>query len=200
MSVLELQQVSFSYGAKTVFANCSLSFDSHERVTLYAPSGRGKTTLCRLLAGYSKPQAGQVLLDGQPLPQKGPCPVQLIWQHPEQALDPLLRMQTSLQEAGPLEEDVLHRLGIKPEWLTRYPRELSGGEMQRFCIARALAVHPQFLIADEISTMLDALTQVQIWDFLCSYCDEHEVGLILVTHSQALQDRLATRVVNLDSL
>ena len=180
MSVLELQQVSFSYGAKTVFANCSLSFDSHERVALYAPSGRGKTTLCRLLAGYSKPQAGQVLLDGQPLPQKGPCPVQLIWQHPEQALDPLLRMQASLREAG--------------------PRELSGGEMQRFCIARALAVHPQFLIADEISTMLDALTQVQIWDFLCSYCDEHEVGLILVTHSQALQDRLATRVVNLDSL
>lgn len=200
MSVLELQQISFSYGSKSVFTNCSLLFDSHERVALQALSGRGKTTLCRLLAGYIKPEAGQVLLDGQPLPQKGTCPVQLIWQHPEQALDPLLRMRASLQEAGPLEEDLLQRLGIKPEWLSRYPRELSGGEMQRFCIARALAVHPRFLIADEISTMLDALTQVQIWDFLCSYCEQHEVGLILVTHSKALQDRLATRVVNLDSL
>ena len=65
---------------------------------------------------------------------------------------------------------------------------------------RALRVRPKFLIADEISTMLDAITQVQIWDFLLSYCEENEVGLVLVTHSEALQNRLATRVVNLVNL
>ncbi len=66
-------------------------------------------------------------------------------------------------------------------------------------VLRALRVHPKFLIADEISTMLDAITQVQIWEFLLSYCEENKVGLVLVTHSKALQDRLATRVVSLTS-
>ena len=127
-------------------------------------------------------------------------PVQLIWQHPEQTLDPLLRIQSSLEEAGPLDHALLEKLGIKQKWLSRFPRELSGGELQRCCIVRALRVRPKFLIADEISTMLDAITQVQIWDFLLSYCEENEVGLVLVTHSEALQNRLATRVVNLADL
>ena len=152
-----------------------------------------------------KPQVGEVLLDKVPLDSyskaKGsnPLPVQMIWQHPEQTLDPLLRIQDSLEESGSIDQVLLEKLGIKQQWLSRYPRELSGGELQRCCIARALRVHPKFLIADEISTMLDAITQVQIWEFLLSYCEENKVGLVLVTHSKALQDRLATRVVSLTS-
>ena len=89
----------------------------------------------------------------------------MIWQHPEQTLDPLLRIQDSLEESGLIDQVLLEKLGIKQQWLSRYPRELSGGELQRCCIARALRVHPKFLIADEISTMLDAITQVQIGNF-----------------------------------
>ena len=222
---------------KSLLSNFNFAVESHERVALSAPSGFGKTTMCRLLAGYLQPQEGEVLLDGEPLSScqtsilrnktsiryhcshgdfyasaaraKGvkalktsstPLPVQMIWQHPEQTLDPLLRIQSSLEEAGPLDQVLLEKLGIKPKWLSRFPRELSGGELQRCCIARALRVRPKFLIADEISTMLDAITQVQIWDFLLSYCEENEVGLVLVTHSEALQNRLATRVVNLADL
>lgn len=222
---------------KSLLLNFSFGVESHERVALSAPSGFGKTTICRLLAGYLQPQEGEVLLDGEPLSScqtsvlrnktsiryhcshgdfyagtaraKGvkaskasssPLPVQMIWQHPEQTLDPLLRIQSSLEEAGPLDQVLLEKLGIKQKWLSRFPRELSGGELQRCCIARALRVRPKFLIADEISTMLDAITQVQIWDFLLSYCEENEVGLVLVTHSEALQNRLATRVVNLADL
>ena len=222
---------------KSLLSNFNFAVESHERVALSAPSGFGKTTMCRLLAGYLQPQEGEVLLDGEPLSScqtsvlrnktsiryhcshgdfyasaaraKGvkalktsstPLPVQLIWQHPEQTLDPLLRIQSSLEEAGPLDHALLEKLGIKQKWLSRFPRELSGGELQRCCIARALRVRPKFLIADEISTMLDAITQVQIWDFLLSYCEENEVGLVLVTHSEALQNRLATRVVNLADL
>lgn len=222
---------------KSLISNFNFAVESHERVALSAPSGFGKTTMCRLLAGYLQPQEGEVLLDGEPLSSyqtnvsqnkksiryrcshgdfyagtaraKGvkaskasssPLPVQMIWQHPEQTLDPLLRIQSSLEEAGPLDQALLEKLGIKQKWLSRFPRELSGGELQRCCIARALRVRPKFLIADEISTMLDAITQVQIWDFLLSYCEENEVGLVLVTHSEALQNRLATRVVNLADL
>lgn len=218
MSTLELRKVTFSYGKKTVMSDCSLSFGSHERVALSAPSGFGKTTLCRLLAGCAAPQEGEVLLDGEPLGgvrrsgarsvrrasfAKKPdaaCPVQMIGQHPEHMLDPLLRIESSLKEAGNIDEDLLRQLGIREEWLSRFPRELSGGELQRCCIARALRVEPRFLIADEISTMLDAVTQVQIWQVLLDYCREREVGLVLVTHSDALMKRLATRVVDLAHL
>lgn len=191
-------------GDKALLSSFNFALESHERVALHASSGFGKTTICRLLAGYLQPQAGEVLLDEKPLmsyqKKNCPLPVQMIWQHPEQALDPLLRIRDSLEESGSIDPVLLEKLGIKPQWLSRYPRELSGGELQRCCIARVLRVRPKFLIADEISTMLDALTQVQIWDFLLSYCAENEVGLVLVTHSEALQNRLATRVVDLASL
>ena len=81
-------------------------------MTLSASSGRGKTTLCRLLAGHERPDSGQVLLDGLPLSQyRGFCPVQLLLQHPEEAVDPLLKLKTTLYEAGPADRDVLEGLG-----------------------------------------------------------------------------------------
>lgn len=199
MSVLKAEEVTYTYkpGTRSVLDKVSLQVESGERVCLSAPSGFGKTTLCRVLAGYLQPRSGMVLVDGEPLPRKGTCPVQMIWQHPEQALDPRLRIRASLLEAGPIDEDALSVLGVRPEWLSRYPRELSGGEMQRCCIARALQSAPKFLIADEISTMLDAITQVQIWEVLLSYCEEHEVGLVMTSHSSALVSHIATRVVDL---
>ena len=70
-----------------------------------APSGFGKTTFCKILAGYEQPDEGQVLLDGKPLSQyKGYCPVQLIWQHPQEAVNPRRRMKTVLEEGGVLDE------------------------------------------------------------------------------------------------
>lgn len=199
MSVLKAEEVTYAYkpGTRSVLDGVNLRVESGERVCLSAPSGFGKTTLCRVLAGYLQPRSGMVLVDGEPLPRKGTCPVQMIWQHPEQALDPRLRIRASLLEAGPIDEDALSVLGVRPEWLSRYPRELSGGEMQRCCIARALQSAPKFLIADEISTMLDAITQVQIWEALLSYCEEHEVGLVMTSHSPALVSHIATRVVDL---
>lgn len=205
--VLQVQDAAFAYqGDAHVFQGVDLTVESGERVCLQAPSGFGKTTLCRCLAGYLPLQQGQVLLDGQPLYNKKGAlrlrgsvnPVQLVWQHPEAALDPRLRIRDSLAEAGPVDDALLSALGVRPEWLSRYPRELSGGEMQRCCIARALSCRPQFLIADEVSTMLDALTQVQVWNVLLDYCDRTGAGLIMVTHSPALARRLATRTISLD--
>ena len=164
--MLEGRHLSVAFDGRPVLDDVSLAVASGERVQLAAPSGTGKTTLCRVLAGYLAPRTGEVLVDGSPLPRRGPCPVQLIGQHPELTLDPRMRMAASLAECGASEEELgrlRELLGIRDAWLSRYPHELSGGEMQRFCIARALGAHPSYLIADEVSTMLDAVTQAQIW-------------------------------------
>ncbi len=151
-----------------------------------------------------RPRTGEVLVDGAPLPRRGPCPVQLIGQHPEPPLDPRMRMAASLAECGASEEE-LGRLrddfwASSDAWLSRYPHELSGGELQRFCIARALGAHPRYLVADEVSTMLDAVTQAQIWQALVAEAEARAMGLIFVSHSPALAARLATRVVELPAV
>ncbi len=199
--MLEARAISFGYGSgPLLYEGFSLAAAPGERVQLAAPSGAGKTTLARILAGYERPRAGTVLVDGAPLPRRGRCPVQLVGQHPELTVDPRQTMAAVLAEAGaaPEEEERLRALlGIQDRWLTRYPRELSGGELQRFCIARALAASPRYLIADEVSTMLDAVTQAQIWSVLLAEARGRDLGLLFVSHSPALAARIATRVVPL---
>lgn len=197
--MLEARNLTAAFDGRVIFRSFNLAVAPGERVQIAAPSGAGKTTLARILAGYAKPQAGEVLVDGAPLPKRGPCPVQLIGQHPERMVDPRLRLERTLREAGWTPDDtrLLEQTGIRPAWLSRFPHELSGGELQRFCIARALAANPRYLIADEISTMLDAVTQARIWDMLLAEAEERHLGLLFVSHSPALAARLATRVVNL---
>lgn len=193
--MLEARDVSFSWGTKQVLSQVSIRVSPDERLEVNAPSGTGKTTLCKLLAGYLTPQQGQVLVDGEALPSRGKCPVQLIQQHPELAVDPRMRMRAVLAESGADSEE-LERLcesfGIQAEWTGRYPHELSGGELQRFCIVRALAAEPKYLICDEISTMLDALTQMQIWKAILAWAEAKHMGLVFVSHSPSLASRIRT--------
>jgi peptide/nickel transport system ATP-binding protein len=198
--MLEARALHFAYPGQPyppLFDGLALAVEPHERVALVAPSGAGKSTLCKLLAGYLAPEYGVVFVDGEPLPRAGVCPVQLIWQHPEQAVDTHMRMRAVLDEAGPVTPQLREELGIRDEWLARHPHELSGGELQRFCMARALAARPRYLVADEISTMLDAVTQARIWQVLLNTCAAQGIGLVFVSHSPALIRRLATRVVEL---
>lgn len=198
--ILEARNISFRYGEKSreILKDFSLKAESTERVGLVAPSGFGKTTLCKILSGYEKPDSGQVLLDGKPLDFYGSyCLVQLIWQHPEQAINPRLRMRSVLEEGDNVSPDLIKRLGIEADWMNRFPAELSGGEMQRFCIARALGQRTQFLLADEISTMLDLITQSQIWHFLMDETEKRRIGMIVVSHSQELLEKVCTRIVDL---
>jgi len=197
---LEAKQVSFRYDRKHpwVLQNMNFSVETAERVALLAPSGYGKSTLAMLLSGYLTPTAGEILLDGAPLPRKGVCPVQLIYQHPEKAINPRWRLRRVLEESGRLRDDVLASFGIEQQWLDRFPRELSGGELQRFCVARALMSGADFLICDEISTMLDVITQAQIWNKILQEAEERGMGLVAVTHNRALAQRICTRVFDLE--
>ncbi|MBQ9067849.1 MAG: ATP-binding cassette domain-containing protein, partial [Eggerthellaceae bacterium] len=162
--MLEARDIRFSYPGtgRQLFDGLSLSVGPGQRLALSAPSGFGKTTLCRILAGYVRPDEGGVFVEGEPLSEKGVCPVQLVGQHPELAVDPRMRMRDVLAEAGEVDRDVTDALGIASSWFDRLPHELSGGELQRFCIARARIARPRYLIADEVSTRLDALTQAQL--------------------------------------
>jgi len=196
---LEARNVSFRYDRKLpwVLKDLDLTVESGERLGLFAPSGYGKSTLAMLLAGYLKPTEGEILLDGKPLPEKGVCPVQLIYQHPERAINPRWRLKQVLEESGEMREDVLDAFGIERAWLDRYPRELSGGELQRFCVARALMSGAEFLICDEISTMLDVITQAQIWNVVLDEAERRSMGLIAVTHNRHLAERVCTRILDM---
>lgn len=196
---LEAKNVSFRYepGLPWVLQTVSLKLERGARTALFAPSGYGKTTLAMLLAGYLQPTAGEVLLDGAPLPKTGVCPVQLICQHPEKAINPRWRLARVLEESGALSDPVLDAFGIERAWLTRYPRELSGGELQRFCVARALMSGAQYLICDEISTMLDVITQAQIWNTVLAEAEKRNMAILAVTHNRNLAERIADKIVDL---
>lgn len=265
---LEARDISFSYvPGWPILHDVNLVVGPGERVALTAPSGRGKTTLCRVLSGYLRPDAGTVLVDGIELSRAraarsgvpvvrtrgaraardgvpaaraqgardgvpaapgsrgsrlcGPRPVQLIWQHPEQAFDPLLRLGRSLAEGVPPQASaragassgagslgaarleavrdtgLLERFGIREAWLDRFPHELSGGELMRFCIVRALIAEPRYLVCDEMTAMLDAVTQAELWREVVAIASERSMGIVLVSHSPALVDRVATRLFRL---
>lgn len=196
---LEAKNIYFRYNRKQswILENRSISVEKEEHLAIFAPSGYGKTPLAMLLAGYLKPVKGQILLDGKPLPQKGVCPVQLIYQHPERAINPRWRLKRVLQESGELRADVLEAFGIEQAWLERFPRELSGGELQRFCVARALMSGADYLICDEISTMLDVVTQAQIWNVVLQEAQKRKMGIISITHNKYLAERIAERTIDL---
>ena len=199
---LEAKNVYFKYERKQpwILEDRSVKIEKGERLAIFAPSGYGKTALAMMLAGYLEPSKGEILLDGKPLPKNGVCPVQLIYQHPEKAINPRWRLKRVLEESGELREDVLAAFGIENAWLNRFPRELSGGELQRFCVARALMSGADYLICDEISTMLDVITQAQIWRVVLAEAEKRNMGIIAVTHNKHLAERIATRTIDLSAV
>ena len=200
---LKAKDISFRYdtGSRQILNRVSLEIGSGERVGITAPSGFGKTTFCKILSGYEKPDSGQVMLDGKPLEEyKGRLPVQMIWQHPEQSVNPRWKMARVLREGGQINPELLEKLGIRKAWMDRFPSELSGGELQRFCIARALGEGTKILLADEITTMLDMVTQSIIWHVLVEETGKRGIGMLIVRHSESLTDRVCTRKIRLDTM
>lgn len=201
MNILDIKNVSFRYNrGPFVLKDINLSIEEGEVVVLLGPSGYGKSTLAQIISGFLRPTHGNILFKGAPLPKSGYRPIQLVYQHPEQAVNPRWKMKDTLYEPGPPEEEVLREMGIQEKWYSRWPNELSGGELQRFCVARALRKDTRLLICDEMTTMLDALNQAHIWNYVLKYAKEHHITLIAITHNKYLAENIANRIIKLPEL
>ncbi|REB06102.1 ATP-binding cassette domain-containing protein [Sporosarcina sp. BI001-red] len=199
--MLEVEGVSYRHTRQPwLFRNLSLSIAPGEIVGLYGKSGSGKTTLAQVIANYLKPEEGIVKVNEKKVKSTGPNPVQLVWQHPEKAINPRWKMKNVLAEAGNVDPRIFDALGIAPSWMTRYPSELSGGELQRFCVARALAPNTEYLIADEMTTMLDAITQAQIWYTILQLAKKRAIGVLVISHDEQLLERICDRVIDFNQL
>lgn len=195
---LKAEKINFNYNKEEyILRDVDFSVESGEIVGLLAPSGYGKTTLAKILAGYEKPHSGKVILEGCNYKKGEYNPVQLIFQHPEKAVNPLWKMNKIIRESGEPSKELMDTMGIKEEWLNRWPSELSGGELQRFCVLRVLNEKTKFIIADEMTTMLDAITQAQIWNIVLKFAKVNNIGVVVISHEQALVNRICDRVIEL---
>ncbi|KQQ80763.1 ATP-binding cassette domain-containing protein [Aureimonas sp. Leaf324] len=196
--MLEATGLSYAYApGRPALAPVTLAIAPGEIVGLFGRSGIGKTTLAKLLAGRLPLQAGALRLDGAPLPSAGLRPVQYLAQHPVLDMNPRWRIGRIVAEAGPPDPALAARLGVEPAWQRRFAHELSGGQLQRVSLLRALRPGVRVLVADEISAPLDAIAQAEIWRVLMALAAERGLGILAISHDRALLARVATRAVSL---
>lgn len=201
-SILKAENISFAYPKQDkILSNINLELKQNKIIGLFGDSGSGKSTLCKILAGYISNYDGEITIDGNKISQKRDFnPVQLIFQHPEKVMNPKWKMDKILAESWMPDDETLEEFGIQKSWFSRFPQELSGGELQRFSVIRALNPKTKFLIADEMTTMLDAVTQVQILDSVINVVRKRNIGLLVVSHDMALLERICDEIIYLDDL
>ncbi|MGZ0145952.1 ABC transporter ATP-binding protein [Kribbella sp. WER1] len=196
--MLSADGVWFRYSDRTpwVVRDFSVTVEPGETAGLAGPSGVGKSTIGRLLAGLLRPDRGRLTGASR---RTGPNLVQLVLQHPERAFNPSWKVRDILAESGADEAtiDGLDPDLVCPAWHDRFPHEISGGELQRVNLARALLARPRYLIADEITASVDALTQAQIWHLLLDHAAAHDIGVLAISHDRDLLAAVTDRVVEL---
>jgi peptide/nickel transport system ATP-binding protein len=195
----------------------SLSLRAGQAVALVGESGSGKSTVARLLAGIHPLDGGEILLDGRPFHRgrgaaarrRHAARVQLVFQDPFAALNPIHRIRYQLTRALRLHrrpgdppvgielEALLARVSLMPaeRYLDRFPHQLSGGQLQRVSIARALAARPEVLLADEPVSMLDVSIRLGILRLLARLKDEERLALLYITHDIASARYFADEIV-----
>ena len=191
----------------------SFSIAHGETLGLVGESGSGKTTTARCAMRLLEPTSGAVVFDGTDLLSLAPGPLrrvrrrlQMVFQDPDGSLDPRMRVGTIVEEplrihrTGPAAHrrervsELLGMVGLDPSHATRFPHELSGGQRQRVGIARALALSPSLLIADEPVSALDLSVQAQIVNLLLQLQEQLGLAYLLVTHDLRLAHHVCHRI------
>lgn len=189
-----------------VLKDISLSLKENRILGLVGESGCGKSTLCKVLLGIEKPTSGTVLVNGQDVARLSKVRfkelrrvMQVVYQDPYGSLDPRMNVRqligepldihglyTEKEEREKILKELLDGVGLSAQYLARYPHEFSGGQRQRVCIARALALSPKILIADEPVSALDVSVQAQILNLLKEIKRKHQLSMLFVTHDFAV--------------
>jgi oligopeptide/dipeptide ABC transporter ATP-binding protein len=182
-----------------------------ETLGLVGESGCGKSTVGRLIVRLFRPSAGSILFEGQDIAGlDGPAltavrrKVQMIFQDPYASLNPRFRVQELVAEAYRVHsrdpawrehvEQILDRVGLQSHHLRRYPHEFSGGQRQRIGIARALAMQPRLIVADEPVSALDVSIQAQVINLLDALKAEFGFSILFIAHDLAVVEHIADRV------
>ncbi len=197
----------------TALAGVDLAVFPGETLGVVGESGCGKSTLARLLMRLEEPTAGRVFFEGREITGLGPGPIrelrremQLIFQDPYASLNPRLRVGRIIEEPfrihglNPPEgrrrivEDLLGTVGLSPEAYDRYPHEFSGGQRQRIGIARALALRPKFIVADEPVSALDVSIQAQIINLLLDLQEQFALTYLFISHDLQVVSHVSDRI------
>lgn len=203
-------------GTVEAVKDVSFSIGEGEIVALVGESGSGKTTVGKIIQGLIQPTSGEIFLLGEDAKnmerKKRAHLVQMIFQDPFASLNPKLSVGTMLKEAmtqnstptasppykGGEKEGVtqlLQSVGLPTNILNDYPHQFSGGQRQRLVIARALAMHPKLLVADEPVSALDVSIQAQILNLLLELRDKFGISYLLIAHDLSLVRKIANRVL-----
>ena len=199
----------------TAVRNVSFDLYRGELLGLLGESGCGKSTLARMLMHLIPPSSGKILFDGKEVQELSESAfreyrrrIQMVYQNPFDCLDPSMRVQSLLEE--PLKiwypdmdpsarKDkvlgILEECGLPGDCISKYPKEFSGGQLQRISIARALLVEPEVLIADEIISALDVSIQNQILNLLLRMKERHALSIIFITHDLSVARKVSDRVM-----
>lgn len=210
--ILEANALSKTYGTKETYLhalkNVNLTLQKGEILGVVGESGSGKTTLLKLISGLEVPDGGEIKLQGKTLTARRTKEdyrlMQMIFQDAAASFHPRRTIEASIREAvrnlcGKEEvidkEKMAKLVGLTSDLLKRRPAHLSGGQCQRFAIARAIAVRPKILLCDEITSALDVSTQAQILRLLSRICQETGTSVIFVSHNLAVVSSLCNRIM-----
>ncbi|MFV2017342.1 ABC transporter ATP-binding protein [Micromonospora sp. LOL_023] len=215
--LLRVAGLTAAHHDRTVLHGIDVVIGPGQRLALVGRSGSGKTTVARCLAGLHPPSGGSVELDGRRLADSidrreraDLAVVQYVFQDPrasfqpyaallDQVARPAVRLHRQpTADALRAARDLLEQVGIGAALAARRPDQLSGGELQRAALARALVARPRLLVCDEITSGLDHVNQNRILDLLDGLCRAHRLALLVITHDPDVVDRLADHITVLD--
>ena len=214
--LLQVRGLSKSFDGEPAVRKVDLTLFEGETLVLVGQSGAGKTTLARCVMGLEEPETGDLELDDRAVEQRDRSffrRIQMVFQNPREALSHRLtvldavREPLDVQAVGERDErrDIARRrldeveLPTDEEFLHRYPHELSGGELQRVVIARALVLDPKLLIADEPTSSLDASVQAKVIKLLNGIQEHRGLAMLYITHNIALARKIGDRLAVMKS-
>ncbi|MBM6690644.1 ABC transporter ATP-binding protein [Fusobacterium mortiferum] len=199
----ENQKTIFGKERQQVIKNVSLSLKKGECLGIIGESGSGKSTLGKTLIGLLKPDSGNIIFDGVDMynatkeeKRKIQQKISIVFQDYTSSANPRFLVKDIIGESLRVLErklgkkidkvskikELLETVGLNEGFMNRYPHELSGGQLQRVCIARAVATEPQFILLDEAISSLDASTQTQVMDLLKNLQNKYKLSYIFITH------------------